>query len=211
MYQFFLGNLYLPVAPDKVNITIGSQNKTITLVNGDEINILQSPKLKTIKFEALIPYKKYPFATYLYDFVDGDVYREEIEALKNNSTKFQFVITRERGLKVHHYTDIRATLEDVSITESTEYGYDIKMALTIKEYREFGAKLLTQTGSSNIARQQDNAPKSGTYTIIQGDSLWKIAKKYYGDGSRWKEIYNANTSIISNPNSIKIGTTITIP
>lgn len=30
------------------------------------------------------------------------------------------------------------------------------------------------------------------YTVRSGDCLWSIAKKYYGDGSRWQEIYQAN-------------------
>lgn len=212
MYQFWLGDILLPIAPEKVTVKTLSKNKTITLLDGSEINILQSPSLRTIHFEALIPYREYPFATYIYGYRDGDTLREDIEALKNNGTIFQFVITRKRGAKVYHYTDIRSSLEDITLTEAAENGFDIKMALTIKEYREYGAKFITQSGSVSSVRQQDNAPKSGSsYTVLSGDSLWKIAKKFYGDGSRWKEIYNANTSVISNPNVIKTGLTITIP
>ena len=34
------------------------------------------------------------------------------------------------------------------------------------------------------------------YTIVNGDSLWKIAQKQYGDGSQWKKIYDANKDTI---------------
>lgn len=210
MYQFWLGGILLPVSPEKVTITTGSQNQIYSLANGDEINILQKPKLKTIKFDALIPYKEYPFSHYTNNtFVDGDELRENIEALKENNTVFQFVITRQRGKKVYHYTDMRCSLEEISVIESSENGFDVIMSLTLRQYREFGARFVTE--EKTAVRQQDNAPSAGSYTIAEGDSLWKIAKKYYNDGTSWRKIYEANKDKITNPNNIKKGTVITIP
>lgn len=211
MYQFWLGEILLPVAPEKVTISTAGKNETYTLVDGSEINIVQSPKLKTIKFEALIPYREYPFAHYGKEFTDGDQLREKIENIKNSGRVFQFVITRKRGTKVFHYTDIRSTIEDIIVTESVDNGFDIKMALTLKEYKEFGAKFVSETGKKSSVRQQDNAPNIKSYTVNSGDSLWKIAKKFYGDGSKWRVIYEANKSVISNPNVIKNGIKINIP
>jgi hypothetical protein len=43
-------------------------------------------------------------------------------------------------------------------------------------------------------------------------SLWQIAQKEYGDGSKWKIIYDANRSLIgSNPNAIGTGVKLQIP
>lgn len=41
-----------------------------------------------------------------------------------------------------------------------------------------------------------NAPSGGSYTVVKGDSLWKIASRYYGSGSKWQTIYNANQSVV---------------
>ena len=201
MYQFWLGEILLPVSPKKVTITTGSKNEVISLVDGSEINIVQPSKLRVIKFDALIPYRDYPFATYLYGFKDGDYYREKIEELKNNKTRFQFVITRLRGKKVYHYTDIRVVLEEITVTESAENGFDINISLTLREYKEFGAKFVERDGIKSTVRQQDNAPSpNGKYTVVSDDSLWKIAELYYDDGTKWRDIYNANKDVIYNPN-----------
>ena len=50
-----------------------------------------------------------------------------------------------------------------------------------------------------------------TYTVVNGDCLWKIAKKVYGDSSKWQIIYNANKSIIKNPNLIYVNQELEIP
>ncbi|RHO84674.1 LysM peptidoglycan-binding domain-containing protein [Clostridiaceae bacterium AF42-6] len=34
------------------------------------------------------------------------------------------------------------------------------------------------------------------YTVVSGDTLWALAKKYYGSGSKYSVIYNANTDTI---------------
>jgi nucleoid-associated protein YgaU len=51
-----------------------------------------------------------------------------------------------------------------------------------------------------------------TYTIESGDTLAKIAQKYYGDETLWRKIYDANkTAIGDSPDNIKVGTQLKIP
>jgi nucleoid-associated protein YgaU len=56
------------------------------------------------------------------------------------------------------------------------------------------------------------APTGGTtYVVKSGDSLSKIAKHFYGDGSKWKKIHAANSDKIPNPDLIHPGLQLTIP
>lgn len=50
-----------------------------------------------------------------------------------------------------------------------------------------------------------------TYTVAAGDSLSKIAKKFYGDSNKWKRIFDANRDILKNPDLIKPGQVLKIP
>jgi hypothetical protein len=49
------------------------------------------------------------------------------------------------------------------------------------------------------------------YTTVKGDTLGSIAKKYYGDASKWRKIADANKNIIKNPNIISVGWKLVIP
>ncbi len=62
-------------------------------------------------------------------------------------------------------------------------------------------------GSSSTA----DAKGGRTYTIAKGDSLSKIAKKFYGDAKQWRKIHEANKDIIKNPDLIFPGQVIKIP
>lgn len=54
-------------------------------------------------------------------------------------------------------------------------------------------------------------PAGKTYTVVQGDSLSKIAKREYGDASKWRQIYHANKDVIDNPDLIEPGQNLIIP
>mgnify|MGYP000947069352 CR=1 FL=1 len=49
------------------------------------------------------------------------------------------------------------------------------------------------------------------HTVEKGESLSKIAKHYYGDMMKYKQIFNANTNILSDPDSIEVGQVLVIP
>jgi nucleoid-associated protein YgaU len=49
------------------------------------------------------------------------------------------------------------------------------------------------------------------YTIQRGDTLWKIAKQYYGNGSNYQVIFEANREVIKNPDLIYPGQVVRIP
>lgn len=49
------------------------------------------------------------------------------------------------------------------------------------------------------------------YDIQEGDSLWKIAANFYGDGSKYMQIFEANREVIKDPDLIFAGQKIRIP
>ena len=49
------------------------------------------------------------------------------------------------------------------------------------------------------------------HEVVKGDTLSKIAEKYYGDANLYPQIFEANKDILTNPNLIKIGQKLRIP
>ena len=49
------------------------------------------------------------------------------------------------------------------------------------------------------------------YTVNPGDSLGAIAHRFYGDASRYMDIYQANKMIVSSPDKIRVGQRLVVP
>ena len=74
-----------------------------------------------------------------------------------------------------------------------------------KEWRAAKSIRYSIQGNSMMAQgqaRQAKQPAAG-YTVQRGDSLWSIAKKQLGDGTKYKEIARKNG--IANPNRIYPG------
>lgn len=44
----------------------------------------------------------------------------------------------------------------------------------------------------------DVSSSNATYTVVKGDCLWNIAKRFYGNGAQYMTIYNANADVIES-------------
>jgi len=49
------------------------------------------------------------------------------------------------------------------------------------------------------------------HEVKKGETLWKIAEHYYGDGSLYKQIFEANRDVLKDPNLIQVGQKLRIP
>lgn len=50
-----------------------------------------------------------------------------------------------------------------------------------------------------------------TYVVQKGDTLYKLARQFYGDQSKWKAIWEANRDRVPNPDRLYVGTELYIP
>ena len=64
-------------------------------------------------------------------------------------------------------------------------------------------------GAKNTTRTQ--AVQSIRHTVKKNDTLAGISKRYYGTTRKWRLIYDANRSKISNPDMLTVGASLSIP
>jgi hypothetical protein len=217
-----MGKMLCPIAPSKLQLKITNKNKTITLIDEGEVNILKQAGLTDVSFDLLLPNVKYPFATYKSGFVNAKYFLDELEKMKIDNKPFQFIVTRlfPNG-KMLFDTNMKVSLESYEIKEDAKQGFDVVVSVKLKQYKDYGTKTCNVTFASTKpkvsvenTRPANNSPapsSNQTYTVKKGDCLWNIAKKFYGNGSKYTVIYNANKDKIKNPNLIYVGQVLTIP
>lgn len=219
LYKLYLDGVLFPITPSKITMTINDRDETMELINEGEVNVLKTAGLTDIEFEVTIPQVQYPFAIYENGFKQAAYYLNHLENLKQNAKPFPFVITRSLpNGKPLFDTNMLVSIGSYQITEDAEEGFDLKINVPLKQYKPYGNKrLILNTTSTNnssgtttakVEQTRDTSTKKTvkTHTVVKGDTLWAIAKRYLGNGARYPELAKLNN--IKNPNLIYPGQVI---
>ena len=213
-YTVYLDGVALPVTPASLKVKIKGKNETVNLIDQGEVNLLKTPGLTEVEFEALLPNLTYTFG----GGQGAEYYLSKLESLLTSRRHFQFIVSRVTpGGRLLYSTNLTVALEDYEIQEDAEeLGFDSRVTVSLKQWKQYGVKTVeveeeTKEASVTQTRDASTAPQVKTYTVKPGDCLWNIAKQYTGNGQDWNAIYNANRDKIQNPNLIYPGQVLTIP
>jgi LysM repeat protein len=219
-----MAGVLMPIAPQKLQLKITNKNKTIDLLNGGEANILKYPGLTEISFDLTIPAQKYPFSVYEKGFKPVSHYLNLFEKLKNSRRRFSFLVLRSKttqgktAFTKAHDTNIKVALEEYTTAEEWKDGFDTMVSVKLKQAPAYGTQKLPKpkpkTQKSTPAAPVRTTPtvtSVRTHTVVRGDCLWNLARKYYGSGAKETLIFNANRDKIKNKNLIYPGQVFTIP
>lgn len=97
---------------------------------------------------------------------------------------------------------------------------DISYSITLREYRALELdrnrkkKRDKKRGGSDDGKkgEEKGGGRNKTYVVKPGDTLPKIARRFLGSATRWRDIYEANKSKIGpDPDVLKVGTKLVIP
>ena len=92
--------------------------------------------------------------------------------------------------------------------------YKIKEAKKLNKNTFEAENYMEQKNYDKALEAVNNSSKiiiASQKVVVKNDNLWNIAKKKYGDGSKWIKIWNVNINKIANPNLIFTGQVLDIP
>ena len=193
-----------PALPEKVKGSYATKYQSFDIISMGNIKVPRGMNVTTFSWEGEFfgaSKRKEPV-------VQTNSWRDPVSCVKilanymKNGTTLNLIIT---GTWIN---------EDVTISsfQATHYGaygnirYSIEFAVkqplqlyTTKELKISKTSSGTKTTAAKTT-PRSTATKDTTrrYTVVKGDTLWGIAKKYYGNGNQWQKIYNANKNVIED-------------
>jgi len=201
--------LRFPMLPTEISVKLANQFGTYTIMDIGEVKIPSGTSLDAISWNGIFPGKNRKKAPYVHGWQEPKaIYRwiEDLKAKRGKPVKARLLIT-EAPINCKVY------LSSFTGTPTGGYG-DINYSISLIRAKDINISTDSPSkASNNEAAAERSAPKKEeTYTVKKGDCLWKIAQKFYGKGSDYTKLYEANKSVVgSNPNLIYPGQVLTIP
>lgn len=175
-----------PWLPEEIDYKSGGATvATYEIMDRGEVAVPTGSGLAAVSWSSLFPGKNRTDKSMLRgSWKDPKTYHNILEDWRKNGTPLNILVT---GYPIN----MDVFLEDYSGKAAGGFG-DWEYELTFTEDRD-----ITIT-STNVPAPVRPVSKSTSYTVKDGDTLWGIAamKKHYGDGTKWRKIYEANKTII---------------
>lgn len=210
MIKTFVGGMQLPVNPlEEIVFSYSANNQRFEIVAIGEVTKIGSRGLIKADIKSLFTDGDYPFV--IAGAMSAEGYKNMMESMFDARSPVRFIVTGD-GVDIN----MNCSLESFKCSKPFGEVEDYYYSLSMMEYRPYSAKRIvvkpaakTQAPKAPVREENNPAPKS--HTAIAGDTLWGLAQKYYGDGSMYTKIWEANKSLNPSPNHIYVGQTFVIP
>lgn len=202
----------LPVNPESITVLSSFGFEDVEITSLGEFTVIGNRQLQTLEFSSFFPRDYSAIYCDTTDVRNPFDYIKALENARDERKPVRFSIT---GTPIN----LPVTIRDISFEpEKAGSPGDIYYTISLKEYRPISVKKTetkpngTTAKASTTSQRPSEKPKTTGYTVIRGDSLWKIAQRELGSGDRWRDIYEKNKSVIgANPNLIKPGQKLVMP
>ncbi|GEA17491.1 LysM peptidoglycan-binding domain-containing protein [Moorella sp. E306M] len=205
--------IHFPINPERITAQTGSKIQTFEVIALGDIALPRGIVPTRFSWEGFFPGEARKNLPFIKSWRPPKEIIGDISAIRASGEKVRLLVTET---PINH----DCYIETFEHTWGGGYG-DAQYRIELVQARDL--KVYTEAEWANRGAQQASAivlaaatrpapPPPRTYTVKPGDTLWAIAKRTLGDGSRWREIYQANTAVIGkDPNLIRPGQVLRIP
>lgn len=181
------------VNPAELSISRPNRNQVYPLAMGGTVNAWGGRGLREVRIRTFLPCAQSPF----YDGTDAGTVLNLLRAWQDSGDPIRLIISG---------TDINDAFLIEDVTETlTEGDRDVGLTLTLREYK-FKSALASLVKTDAPPPRADERVLPETYTVKRGDTLWGIACRFYGDGTKWGTLAAKNG--VSDPRKLQIGTVL---
>ena len=198
--EIYLGTdndkIRFPVVPSSIGVNRSNNIDTESVIKLGEVPIFNGTSLKTIELTSFFPNQEYSFCDYT-GFMKPYEFSEKIQKWMYEGKPLRIIVTDSP-------TNMQCLIQQFDTVEQ-DGTRDLYFTLNLLEYRPIEVPSLSSSNSSSNSNNTQNTSRpseasnnssSGqkTHKVVKGDCLYDIAKKYYGKGSLYPKIKEANKS-----------------
>ena len=198
--EIYLGTdndkIRFPVVPSSIGVNRSNNIDTESVIKLGEVPIFNGTSLKTIELTSFFPNQEYSFCDYT-GFMKPYEFSEKIQKWMYEGKPLRIIVTDSP-------TNMQCLIQQFDTVEQ-DGTRDLYFTLNLLEYRPIEVPSLSSSNTSsnsnntqNTSRPNETSNNSSssqkTHKVVKGDCLYDIAKKYYGKGSLYPKIKEANKS-----------------
>ena len=198
--EIYLGTdndkIRFPVVPSSIGVNRSNNIDTESVIKLGEVPIFNGTSLKTIEFTSFFPNQEYSFCDYT-GFMKPYEFSEKIQKWMYEGKPLRVIVTDSP-------TNMQCLIQQFDTVEQ-DGTRDLYFTLNLLEYRPIEVPSLSGSNTSNNSNNTQNTSRPSetntnsnnqqkTHKVVRGDTLYDIAKKYYGKGSLYPKIKEANKS-----------------
>lgn len=166
----------------------GTKFATYNIVDLGDVSVPYGRNLRKVDWESYLPgegHKDLPFLRG--DYIPPKTIQSRFSYWKKYGTRLNLLIT---GTPIN----MDVYLEDYSVKYEGGAG-DYKYDISFVEYSEMKVTY-TVIEKPKETQRSETQSSAKTHTVKSGDNLWALARTYYGDGTKYTKIYDANADVI---------------
>ena len=198
--EIYLGTdndkIRFPVVPPSIGVNRSNNIDAESVIKLGEVPIFNGTSLKTIEFTSFFPNQEYSFCDYT-GFMKPYEFSEKIQKWMYEGKPLRIIVTDSP-------TNMQCLIQQFDTVEQ-DGTRDLYFTLNLLEYRPIEVPSLSGSNTSSNSNNTQNTSRPSetntnsnnqqkTHKVIRGDTLYDIAKKYYGKGSLYPKIKEANKS-----------------
>ena len=185
-----------PVVPPSIGVNRSNNIDTESVIKLGEVPIFNGTSLKTIEFTSFFPNQEYNFCDYT-GFMKPYEFSEKIQKWMYEGKPLRVIVTDSP-------TNMQCLIQQFDTVEQ-DGTRDLYFTLNLLEYRPIEVPNLSSSNTSSNSNNTQNTSRPSetntnsnnqqkTHKVVKGDTLYDIAKKYYGNGNLYTKIKEANKS-----------------